>query len=382
MHLIWATEDYQLSGRPLAGMPILLWDTMESCIPVNDFYRSHLTRAQISSGDSWNATGQALYDFFSFLQAHNLDWWDVDREESKTLLSAYRDYCFTEHNHGRNTVRHRMHYVCKFYEYAYKRNWISNLPHDFEVRSAKTGSGFLAHVDARGNKVKANDAMPRKLKTLPKYLTRDQIKALISSIQNVHHRMLVSFALRTGLRRMELATIPIDYIKKALRDRGKTRNIFLRLDPSDGFGIKTKRGTIRDVYVSRKFLLQVDQYITQHRGERCSLGAGDSVRLFLNQNGQPYANEGKGLEKIVRDIGKKIGLDVHPHMLRHSYATHTLISLQRSRLDLDPLIYLSSQLGHSSIETTRIYLHIANDYVDNAVLQYDDELNEIGSADG
>lgn len=143
-----------------------------------------------------------------------------------------------------------------------------------------------------------------------------------------------------------------------------------------------KRGTIRDVYVSRKFLLQVDQYITQHRGERCSLGAGDSGRLFLNQNGQPYANEGKGLEKIVRDIGKKIGLDVHPHMLRHSYATHTLISLQRSRLDLDPLIYLSSQLGHSSIETTRIYLHIANDYVDNAVLQYDDELNEIGSADG
>lgn len=120
-------------------------------------------------------------------------------------------------------------------------------PHDFEVRSAKTGSGFLAHVDARGNKVKANDAMPRKLKTLPKYLTRDQIKALISSIQNVHHRMLVSFALRTGLRRMELATIPIDYIKSIARP-GKTRNIFLRLDPSDGFGIKKLKEVQLEMY--------------------------------------------------------------------------------------------------------------------------------------
>ncbi len=382
MHLIWSTVDYKLSGRSVAGMPILLWGTMESCTPVNEFFRSHLSRARITSDDSWKAAGQALYDFFAFLQTHDLDWRDVDRGESKTLLSAYRDYSEAEHGHGRNTLRLRIHYICKFYEYALNKKWIENLPYDDEVQTGNISNGLLAHVDASGNQVKSNSAMPRKLKALPKYLTRDQIKTLIESIGNVHHRMIVNFGLRTGLRRMELATFPVAYIKEALNRPGGSRNISIRLDPFDGSGMKTKRSTVRNVFVSRNFLLQVNQYIIQQRGQRASRNESDIGHLFLNQDGEPYANDGKALEKIVRDIGKKIGLDVHPHMLRHTYSTHTLISLQRSNRVQDPLIYLSRQLGHISIKTTEIYLHLANDHVDNAVLQYDDELNALGLEDG
>ncbi|MFG0916466.1 tyrosine-type recombinase/integrase [Pseudomonas sp. CJQ_11] len=382
MHLIWATKDYKLSGRSVPGMPIILWDSMESCVPVNNFLRSHLSRAAIESDYSWKAAGQSLYDYFSFLQAHNLDWRDVDRGESKTLISAYRGYCRDEHSHARNTLRLRIYYISEFYKFAFKHGLIRELPINLEIRHRRSKDSLLMHLDARGSLTEANGEIPRKHKALPKYLTRDQVKALINIANNVHHRMIVSFAVRSGLRRMELATFPVMYVKQALHSSEGRNNISIRLDPSDGSGMKTKRGKARDILMSRKLLLQLDRYITQHRGLRTPIGTPDSARLFLNQNGKPYSNEGKGLEKIVRDLGKKIGLDVYPHMLRHSYATHTLASLQRLQSNQDPLIFLSRQLGHSSITTTEIYLHLVDDYVDNAVLEYDDELNELGTSDG
>ena len=63
-------------------------------------------------------------------------------------------------------------------------------------------------------------------------------------------------------------------------------------------------------------------------------------------------------------------------MLRHTYATHTLVMLQRNRGSLDPLVFVQRQLGHSSIQTTMVYLHLVNELADDAVLAYDDELNE------
>ena len=50
--------------------------------------------------------------------------------------------------------------------------------------------------------------------------------------------------------------------------------------------------------------------------------------------------------------------------------------MQRSRKSIEPLIFLQHQLGHSSIQTTMIYLHLVNSLVDDAVLAYDDEIND------
>jgi integrase len=98
-------------------------------------------------------------------------------------------------------------------------------------------------------------------------------------------------------------------------------------------------------------------------------------QLFLNNRGNKFSEDGKRIERIVRDTGARVGLKVHPHMLRHTYATHTLCSMQRSSTGIDPLVFVQRQLGHSSIQTTMIYLHLVNERADEAVLQYDDELN-------
>ena len=77
MELVYSTEDFLLRGKPYPGFPILLHDTMESCVHANSFMRHYLLRGAIGSKRSWPSTGRAMYDYFSFLQVHELNWDDA-----------------------------------------------------------------------------------------------------------------------------------------------------------------------------------------------------------------------------------------------------------------------------------------------------------------
>lgn len=351
---------------------------MESCREANQFLRHYLMRGAIGSRKSWHSTARALYDYFSFLQAHNLSWDDVDRGEAKTLLAAYRDYCFETSLLERNTVRQRLMYVCEFYEFAQSERWVSKLPFGYESRMVMRGGGFLTHVDASGGQTTVRDVMPRKHKTLPKFLSKVQVQSLLVCATNPHHRMLIRFALQSGLRREELATFPLAYVFDPDKSGRPERNIQITLNPRDGHGIKTKGSRSRDIYISRRLLKDLHHYAIHLRGERASLSQTKYSPLFLNHLGEPFADGGKGIEQFVREIGRNAGSQVHPHMLRHTYATHTLMALQRNRGDtrIEPLVFLQRQLGHASIQTTMIYLHLINELADDAVLAYDDELND------
>lgn len=378
MELMWATEDLVIGGRRYAGFPILLHDSMESCFEVNLFFRDYLLRGSIGSKKSWPSTGRALYDYFSFLQAHGLDWRGVDRGEAKALVAAFRDYCMDEGGLARSTTRQRLIYVCAFYVYAQKQGWVTRLPFDYEDRTVTRSRGFLAHVDASGGKARTNNVMPRAHKQLPKFLSKDEIKALLSAAENPHHIMIIRTGLLTGLRREELATFPLAYVFDPDNAGRRERNIRISLDPGDGHGMKTKGMKPRDIVVTRAFMSVLHRYAVQKRGERASLSTAKHASLFLNKAGEPYSEDGKRIGRIVRDLGKRIGLKVHPHMLRHTYATHTLVALQRNRgsVTVEPLVFVQRQLGHRSINTTMVYLHLINEHVDDVVLAYDDELND------
>lgn len=83
-----------IAGRPYPGFPILMWDDMTGCEPANEFFRHHLLRGTIRSTRTWDSAGRALYDYFSFLQAHELAWNSTQQAVRKDLLAAYRDYSF------------------------------------------------------------------------------------------------------------------------------------------------------------------------------------------------------------------------------------------------------------------------------------------------
>jgi integrase/recombinase XerD len=375
MQLVCATEDLVIGGLPYPGFPILLWDSMDSCVPANQFFRHYLLRGAIGSVKSWAQTSRALYDYFSFLQAHELSWEDVNRGEAKTLLAAYRDYCFRITKLARNTVRNRLLYVCEFYEFALRQQWVRRLPYAYEARSGIRGRGLLGHLH-RGQHVFARDVMPRARQSLPKFLSAEQIKRLLAATTNPHHRMIIRFALGSGLRKQELATFPLSYIINPDR-LSHSRNIRIDLDPSDGGGIKTKGSRGRAIFITRGLMRDLHQYVVHHRGERASLNKHSPKHLFLNQDGKPYSADGKSLDRIVRLIGQRADLAVWTHMLRHTYATHTLVVLQRNRAGnrLEPLVFLQKQLGHASPQSTLVYLHLVQELADQAVLAYDDEID-------
>lgn len=69
-------------------------------------------------------------------------------------------------------------------------------------------------------------------------------------------------------------------------------------------------------------------------------------------------------------------------MLRHTYATHTLVALQRNRAGnrLEPLVFLRKQLGHASPQSTLVYLHLIQELADDAALAYDGKFEELAKA--
>lgn len=382
MELVWSTADLVIGGHAYRRFPVLLWDSMESCRPANLFLRHYLLRGAIGSKKSWDPAGRALYDYFSFLQAHELEWDDCSRGEEKSLVAAYRDYSLDTVKLRRSTVRNRLTYVTKFYEHAQRKGWIAALPFGYEDRQVRRGQSFLAHTDAGGRQAVVRDVMPRAHRDLPKFLSTAEVRLLLAAATNEHHLMMLRLGLGTGLRKEELASFPLSYVFDPDRRAGQSRNVKVLLDPEDGTGMKTKGGKSRDIYMSRTLMKDLYHYAKQRRGERASVSGKDHAPLFLNQGGEPYSADGKGLDRIVRLIGRKAGLKVWTHKLRHTYATHTLVTLQRNRAanKIEPLVFLQQQLGHSSIQTTMIYLHLINELADDAVLAYDKELHEM--ADG
>ncbi|MGS0896647.1 tyrosine-type recombinase/integrase [Burkholderia stagnalis] len=383
MYLVRSTVEYEVGGRSRPGFPILLWDDMSSCWEANEFLRYYLSRGSIGSKKSWEPTGQALYDFFGFLQAHELAWDDVDRQEQKDLVSAYRDYCFETVKQERSTVRQRLVYVIAFYKFAARKGWISKIPFEYEQRRAPSSSPFLGHADASGGVHEVASPMPRAPRKLIKYLTRDQAMVLTAAAMNPHHRMIIRLALGSGLRREELATFPASYVSNAREPRLTANNIRIVLDPSDGTGMKTKGDKPRVIFIPRKLMDELQHYLLHWRGERASLSDEERKPLFLTQAGLPWADDGKGIEAMVRTIGAKVGIATHPHMLRHTYATQTLVVLQRHRKSnrIEPVVFLQRQLGHSSIATTMKYLHLVNELADDAQLAYEEELMALAVAD-
>lgn len=377
MELVSATSDFEIEGQPYPGFPILLYDSMESCEPVNEFLRYYLLRGSIDSDNSWAVVGQALYDYFSYLVAHKRDWRQPRVGEEHGLVAAYRDYCLDTIRLAAITVKTRVIYICAFYEFALGAGWIKSLPFDYEIRQTRRPSGALAHVDSTGGKANSKSVAPKVSKRLPKFLVRNEISLLLSALKaNPHHQMLVRMALQVGLRREELVTFPVSYVIDAVRKGGTSRNVTIRLDPSDGTGMRTKGSVERHIVVSRRLLLDLHQYAKQLRGERASLSSVLHSPLFLNQEGNPYAAAGKGVGRIILEAGRSVGLMVKTHMLRHTYATHTLYGLQRSRQrGIDPLVFVQNQLGHAYISQTQIYTHLLDERAEEAVLKYDDELN-------
>lgn len=172
---------------------------------------------------------------------------------------------------------------------------------------------------------------PRRNKKLPVVLSLAEIESLFNATKNIKHKALLMLTYSAGLRRKEL-----QFIKPSAIDPGR-----MQIHVVQGKG-KKDRFTI----LSPKILEYLRFYFKTERPK---------VYLFESQvkKGQ-YLSE-QTLNSIIKKSAEKAGIKkkVSFHTLRHCFATHLLEQGVSLRL-------IQAYLGHSSIRTTSVYLHLAN----------------------
>jgi site-specific recombinase XerD len=168
--------------------------------------------------------------------------------------------------------------------------------------------------------------LKKKKKTLPKVLSQHQIKQILESTKNLKHKLIIKLLYSSGIRLQELINlkkIDIDFDRNILTVR------------------KGKGGKDRITIISESIKLDLLKYY--------SLTNFKTPYVFEGRKGK-YSK--KSVQLVLKKAGNKLGFNLTPHMLRHSFATHLLEQGTDIR-------YIQKLLGHSSLSTTQIYTKVS-----------------------
>lgn len=181
--------------------------------------------------------------------------------------------------------------------------------------------------------------LPKKPARLPDVLSIDQIGTMLdavdtSTLTGKRDATMLEVLYGCGLRVSELVNLDLAHV---LIDEG-----FLRV-----FGKGSKE---RMVPISGIALERLVEYLNEVRPELENPRSSAPAALFLNARGGRLTRQ--SVHRIVTRAGLTIGVkNLHPHTLRHSFATHLL----EGGADLRSI---QDMLGHADIATTQIYTHV------------------------
>lgn len=185
-----------------------------------------------------------------------------------------------------------------------------------------------------------NISRPRQAKYLPVVLSKEEVRRMLAVLSNPKHNCILSLLYGCGLRVSELTHVKmrdIDFDRKLLRVfQGKGKKDRFTLLPESLLEILKKQKNLK------------------------------SPEDFLFTNGRGGRLTETTIQKIVASAAERarIGKNVTPHTLRHSFATHLLENGTDIR-------YIQELLGHAKLQTTQIYTHVANNSLKNIVSPLD-----------
>lgn len=230
--------------------------------------------------------------------------------------------------------------IRKYLNYLHEKNQ-KNISISRKISTLRT---FFKY-NIKNGKIKTNPmtliSNPKKEKKLPKYLNYEEIEKLLNAIdttkkEGVQQKLIIELLYSTGIRVSELINIKIKDIvvsERQIRIFGKGSKERIVLFGQNAFEIL------------KQYLLTYKNYFD---------GNIANNYLLINTKGKQLSTN--KIELIVKDILKKSNLkiDISPHTLRHTFATHLL----DSGADLKSVQEL---LGHENLKTTAIYTHVSNE---------------------
>ena len=194
---------------------------------------------------------------------------------------------------------------------------------------------FMQREGAINNNAGVGVRAPKSPRKLPKALDADAASMFVEiagdDFLSVRDRAIVELFYSSGLRLSELLSLNMDSID--------TRQALVRVT---GKGSKT-----REVPVGSHALAALARYLPL----RASIVAADEPALFVSQRGTRLAK--RSVQSRIAQLGITQGMSqhIHPHMLRHSFASHLLESSGDLRA-------VQELLGHANLSTTQIYTHL------------------------
>jgi integrase/recombinase XerD len=256
-------------------------------------------------------------DVFEFLAAQRGDRRVVRISDRESGLSA-------------RTIARRLSTVSGFYAYLVARG-------DTPVRVSPVPRG-LATRRPGGSATSRTVPLVRVPRTLPTILSPLEVDALVGALRTWRDRAMVNAMLLGGLRRCEVLGLRLGDVHVA------DRRVFV---------VDGKGGHQRWTPMANRFFAAVGRYLD---AERPATGT-DRVFVVLKgrRRGQPLSAD--GLDEILAGARRRAGLATGTcHQLRHTCLTR----LREAGMSLEAV---QAQAGHRSIESTRIYLHLTNDWL-------------------
>lgn len=210
-----------------------------------------------------------------------------------------------------------------------------------KVASAKSFHKFLVREGITENHPTASLPLPKVPKRLPAVVSIDDIDRMLSqpfpqSPAGLRDRAILEVLYGCGMRVSELTGLDLTDIDLA--------GGFLRV-----FGKGSKE---RVIPIAGAALRASADYLSHGRPflrSKSSRSRQDPAAAFINQRGGRMTRQ--TVFTTVRKYAGRVGLEMHPHTLRHSFATHML----EGGADLRSL---QDMLGHSDISTTQLYTHV------------------------
>lgn len=223
-----------------------------------------------------------------------------------------------EAEYSRNTMRRKIASIRSFYNYLQKQELISENP--------------VSYIHLKKSGIK-----------LPRFFYEDEMEALFASVEgetplDLRNRALLEILYGSGVRVSECTNLTmerLDFTSSVMLIDGKgNKQRYVPLNEHAQIALEE--------YFENGRSLLMEKYKTQH----------DYV--FVNHRGQPLTPT--GVSYILNQLIKKssVDSDIHPHMLRHTFATHLLNNGADMRT-------VQELLGHVNLSTTQIYAHVTKE---------------------